>query len=143
MTASREPDPTLFGAELDLGLQRRRLKPRTIGVDVADMTLAITASDVAAVLAIIGTGMQAGTTLQDMKRQEPDAAEDARLIDEMRDEVSSWHPVKRRRHRAAVKEVIGDSPEYAAWRRIQWRLYGWSVLLTGAVFAAAAHFSQK
>ena len=92
-------------------------------------------SGVALVAALLGTVVQAILALRTLRAQEP-LARSAIAIYDLKREVQWWHPIRRLRHRRALRRALQESPvEASAYRRVWWALISWSALATGALMA--------
>lgn len=75
-------------------------------------------SGVALVAALLGTVAQAILALRRVRAAEP-LAPSAIAIYDLKREVRWWHPIRRLRHRRALRRALQESPEEAsAYRRV-------------------------
>ena len=93
---------------------------------------------VVALLALVGTVVQAYQSLRSLRVMDPEAHAAFNTVDDMRLEVPWWRPVRRRSHRSIVNELMKDSPEEARlYRRIRAQLVGWYLLVLASLGAVA------
>lgn len=87
-----------------------------------------------ALAALAGTLLQMRESLTQL-RSSPEA-ETFRTIDSWRSEVRVYRPIKRRRHRRALREIRREHPDdWRAYRRLRLILISWSLLTTAAAGA--------
>ena len=94
---------------------------------------------IALVGALFGTVVQAVLALRSVQEQEP-LARSAVTIHDMKREVPRRRPIRRWRHRQAVRGALQESPvEANAYNRLRWALWSWSALATGSLMALVGH----
>lgn len=90
--------------------------------------------------AFIGTFVQFGMAIQQLAASEK---ETFRTIDDWRSEFSWRNPIRRRRHRKELQEVLDAYPtEAATYKRVERLLLSWSLLVVGAGIAVAASIAN-
>ena len=86
-----------------------------------------------ALLALVGTAMQAVSSLRELAQSDPEIAS-ALAIDALHREVPRWRVLSFRRHRRLVAELKKQSPrEVAAYRRVWSAVYSWAFLCTASL----------
>ncbi|KQY21206.1 hypothetical protein ASD16_17925 [Cellulomonas sp. Root485] len=89
----------------------------------------------AALMALIGTVMQALASLREMHEHDPGIVS-ATAVESMKREVAWWRPLHRRDHRRIVSALMRESPAEAAAYRRMWRVvWAWALLSAAAGLA--------
>ena len=101
---------------------------------------------VAALFALLGTGMQAFGALRELSDRDPDFRSAVAVLELQDARPPLWRPLRRREHARVLGALLKESPaEAAAYRRVELALVGWSAMcvastiaLIGAIVEAAA-----
>jgi len=89
----------------------------------------------AAVFAFLGTAGQAYASIRQLKEFDPEAHRAYVAIEDLNNEFTSWHPVRRARRRKEVKQLLKDSPKEARlYRKVLGQIGSWSLLSVASFF---------
>lgn len=93
-------------------------------------------------IALAGASIiQAAIALSQIRDDEQEVIRHWEARDLLRSEISWWHPVRRWRRRADVRELIDEieTPEFRRrFRRVRWSLFSWVILLVGSGYGVIA-----
>lgn len=91
----------------------------------------------AALLAMIGTGLQAHANLAELKQVDPDGARSFHAVDGLKTEFRPMrNPLQWYGRQLEVKRLLADSPTEAALYRKVWRqLISWALLVAASFMA--------
>ena len=94
-----------------------------------------------AIAAAVASVIQAAVALSQMRDDEQEIIRHWEARDRLRSEISWWHPVRRWRRGADIRELIDqdETPEFRRrfWR-VRWSLGSWVILLVGTGYGMIA-----
>jgi hypothetical protein len=92
---------------------------------------------IAAVFALLGTGLQGYVSLKQLKELDPEGHRAFVAVDDLKTEFTfTRHPVRWFQRRGEMRAMMKDSPREALlYRRVQWQIVAWALLAVASAFA--------